>query len=453
MTDHRGQAKRLHLALKQLGYEVRLGHAYEGVAALHNVPNWNTLSARPHQRPLSGHAAQTALMDTLQRLAGIQVSLEEVEQLVLATWDGHFVWSPEAEAVVRFVLLTARSLTSDGLSRALDRIEQWVSDDTCPLRWQPSANGVPFLTAGEARGLPEPLECLLRQDWATIRALNDVAALRDEVITGLAFGFALPLHVAALSPDEQLRAHAVLAGYRRGFLPLEDLYDEMMALPLDALGAEGLSTLPRPALDFLMNPLHRLRWSEIRAAYPRREGLVDLTGAVKLGILHRLLTPLPAWEGRYTDILISLLNREEMHTTVEEVMARTHELGFRDSDASDYPGLTQRQLIAAGEALRVKLEHPEVPSPRHLVVVVTELDFDTVHGLVLYAPERRFRRGAAFEESYAFIPADPKFQHQERTEFIYESGGRVIHSRTIRHGEQGLLPQRRVGEIVTFQLP
>lgn len=73
-TAHKQFAKKLTAHLASHGYSLRHGHALECVASLYNLPNWDTLAARPGTVRLSAPADAQALQRALQ---GYGIPLEE----------------------------------------------------------------------------------------------------------------------------------------------------------------------------------------------------------------------------------------------------------------------------------------------------------------------------------------------------------------------------------------
>lgn len=75
MTNtHKQFARNLSSYLTQHGYPLRHSHALECVARLHNLPNWDTLAAKPGSTRLSPPADAQALQQALERYG---ISLEE----------------------------------------------------------------------------------------------------------------------------------------------------------------------------------------------------------------------------------------------------------------------------------------------------------------------------------------------------------------------------------------
>lgn len=82
-TAHKQFAKNLTSHLATHGYSLRHGHALECVASLYNLPNWDTLAARPTTARLAAPADAQALQQALQRY---DIPLEEssVRDLIAA---------------------------------------------------------------------------------------------------------------------------------------------------------------------------------------------------------------------------------------------------------------------------------------------------------------------------------------------------------------------------------
>lgn len=66
--QHKERARRLKVALDGQGVKIQLGHALEAVAAMHGLPNWDTLSARPETDMLPPDQARAAAARRLERL-------------------------------------------------------------------------------------------------------------------------------------------------------------------------------------------------------------------------------------------------------------------------------------------------------------------------------------------------------------------------------------------------
>lgn len=65
MSSHKEIAQQIRAALAAQGFTVKHSHLLHAVAAMHGLPNWNTLAAQPHTPRLTGRGAWQALADKL----------------------------------------------------------------------------------------------------------------------------------------------------------------------------------------------------------------------------------------------------------------------------------------------------------------------------------------------------------------------------------------------------
>lgn len=466
MTDaHKAQAKALRHVLQQHGHTVKHGHALEAVAAFHNLPDWNTLAARPQARPLQGEAALRAVTACLSQRAGVHLDPEGAAQLLIHL-DGNVsvpsqppsdAWTSEEAALARFVVLTARRLTTDGIQEAITQVGKWLAQGRPPLTWQSGDDGVAFLTVGGEQNLPSALHRRMQKDWVLLEKRGEIEGLAKYVVPGLAFHFPSPLVKSQSPVDELLWVLAFLTAYCRAPNAPSSLSSEVYGLALSDLPRGGGAVLPAGVRTFLTDPIARLQWPEARHTFADHEdNLPDLSDAQREGNLYRLLNPLERWAGAPAAVLRDLMNRYEPDVTSDQL---AYELGAADEAADIYLDLhpnspyRRRELVRACRALRVKVQHPEMTHPRSLVVKMAEAGIGRARGTVLFSATETFPEGASFEEDHAFIPQGAQFQHQETGEYLYTSGGKVVHNYTIRHGEEFRLPERRAGQLLVFSLP
>lgn len=121
MEDRKAFARALTLAL-QVGYGLKLrhSHALECVAAMHDCPDWNTLSALPHKGVMSAEKAREALAE---KLLGYGIPAEAVSEVLKAVTRD--VLSPQHSAAATVLSQPERELLRGGLLlRAKQRDEE-----------------------------------------------------------------------------------------------------------------------------------------------------------------------------------------------------------------------------------------------------------------------------------------------------------------------------------------